>query len=312
METVVDPSQVMAATAQAFQEGSGPGASPFAAAFTAFARLKDTMAINGSVDPAVERILAGPLDFLWEYARRETAERLQTAWEQNVLAQAAGFSHADAAAALLSQDGGAVRFAKDQAASFLEWKPGRGYFAKKAFGGTVPFTGAFLSFVNSSAKVAMSTPMNSMNIKITALAPETNPGSKRIPHSTLLELNCGGNSQVLAIRRQRLVDQSFNIAQKSFAWSPACGDTTLEIDIGSSRLIKVYPGKHGFFDFLKDFEGGTHTFTPVDFSGETGALAEMGIDWITLPYRIVGAPAQMPDFTEPDPVPTRIVQGWGA
>src|SRR5206468_2985653 len=102
------------------------------------------------------------------------------------------------------------------AGPFIDWKPGRGYHAKAALGDTLPFTGGFFAFLNTGPRVTAVSHMDSLHVTVTALGAEANAGASRMPNSTRLELVCKGQSQVVANRRQRLVEKAFSAAEKSF------------------------------------------------------------------------------------------------
>jgi type VI secretion system protein ImpL len=299
-KAISDPSQASQATAQVFDGQTPAESTVFGAAFEALAKLKMSAPKELAGDAAIWKLISGPLDFLWQDARRETADRLQSDWESKVLAQATGLDAAQALPVLLAKDGPAMRFVKDQAAPFVQWKPGAGYSAKDVFNGALPFTGAFFSFLDGA--VWMSS-VNDLHVSVTALTPDTNANAKRIPHITRLTLNCGGKNQVLSNRRLRVIEKSFNTVDQSFAWSPSCSETVLEIDLAGSRLLKSYPGAYGFFAFLHDFKDGKHTFHRSDFPEQAKALTELSVDAITLHYRLKGAP----DFAAPKAAPAKIV-----
>jgi len=302
-KAVSDPSQASQSTAQAFDSAVAPGSSAFGAAFDALAKLKSSAPRDVSQDPIVWNLVSGPLQFLWEHARQETADRLQSDWESKVLANATGLDGTQALPVLLTQDGPVMRFAKDQAAPYVEWKPGNGYCAKEMFGGSVPFTSAFFSFLNGAVWVSS---IKDLQVDLTALAPETNANAKRIPHITRLTLHCGGKTQVLSNRRLRVIEKSFNEVEKSFVWSSACDATDLEIDIAGTRLVKTYPGAFGFFAFLHDFKDGKHTFYRSNFPEKAKDLADLGVESIAMHYRLRGAP----DFAAPKAAPAKIVWSW--
>ncbi len=302
-KAAADPAKVLTETAQAFNEQSEPGTSLFSLASGSLARLKAAAPKEVAGDPAVWRLVSGPLDFLWQYARLASASHLQADWDNQVLAAATGLSGTQALSVLLAKEGPAIRFAKEQAAPFVEWKPQAGYFAKQRLGGALPFSGAFFAFLNGAVWVSS---VSELHVAITTQDPETNPGSARIPHVTRLTINCGGKPQVLASRRWRVIEKSFNVAQQQFSWSPACGDTLLEMTVGGARLKKTYPGSYGFLAFLHDFKTGKHTFYRNDFPDQIPALAPLGITWIAMHYRIQGAP----DFAAPTAAPSKILSSW--
>lgn len=308
--TALDASAASTAVAQLMQGDAAPGSSPFADTLSALAHVKNVMSSGQAIDPAVWRVISGPYDYLFEYAQRQNADQLQTMWEKKVLADAAGIPAGEVAGALLAPEGPAIRFAKETAAPFVEWKPGRGYCPKQSFGARVPFTESFFAFLNSGAKLTKASHINSANVTVTAIGAETNPEASRIPSGTRISIRCGKKTQTLANTREHLVGRAFSVETKTFAWTPTCGDATLTIDIGGIDAMHVYPGEHGFLDFVKDFAAGTHAFAAAEFPSQANALAAMGVKTMTVHYQTKGAPQDMPDFSAPSPVPLRIVWGW--
>ena len=304
-DTVADHTTMMSAVSQAFADTNAADASVFGAAFTAATRVSHVSDISRN-DALVSTLIAGPANFLWDYARRETADQLQKEWEMKVLPEISGANGTDAVSILVGQDGPAMRFLHDQAAPFIQWKPGRNYAPKEIFGTSIPFSGSLFSFVNQGSKVSTLSKVSNVTVVVTAIAPEINPGAQRIPHLIRVELVCADRTQVLANRRQRAIEKSFESVQHAFTWSSACTDTTLQIDVGDSRLIKRYPGTYGFFAFLEDFKDGRHVFRDRDFPEEAMALRAMGIEFIDLHYAFKGAP----NFRAPATVPTRIALAW--
>ncbi len=305
VKAVSDPTQEVQAVTQAFDSSLQPAGSVFGTAFEALAKLKAAAHRDLASDPAAWKLVSGPLDYLWDYARRETADRLQQDWQSKVLASATGLEGSQAMAVLLAKDGPAMRFAKDQAGPFMQWKPGTGFYAKESFGATVPFNSTFFAFLNGAVWASS---VNNLQVTITDQSARPNAHAKRIPHISQLTLRCGGKDQdqVLRNRRLRVLENSFDSVEKTFTWSPACTQADLEIDIAGTRLVKRYPGSYGFFAFLHDFKTGQHTFTRNDFPDQAQALSELGVSSITMHYRLKGAP----DFAAPKAAPSVIVWNW--
>jgi type VI secretion system protein ImpL len=301
-KAVADSSQAAQSTAQAFGAAT-PGSSVFSDAFDALSRLKASVPADLRADPMTWSLVSGPLNFLWEDARRETAAHLQSDWQDKVLSEATGLSGTQALPVLLSKEGPVMRFAKEQAVPYIQWSPRGGYCAKAAFGETLPFTREFFVFLNGAAWVSS---VNELHVDITALDPQVNPGAARIPHIIQLTLNSGGKNQVLLNRRIRVFEKSFNEGHQMFSWTPACADTQLDITVGSAHLRKTYPGSYGFLAFLHDFRSGKHTFLKSDFPDSARALTDLKIQWIAPQYKFQGAP----DFSAPTSAPTRILGTW--
>jgi hypothetical protein len=176
------------------------------------------------------------------------------------------------------------------------------------FGSAVPFNNSFFGFLNRGAKAAMVSHIDNVNVTVIATTPTTNREAKRIPHIIRLEMGCGGKPQVLNSRRPRLIENKFDTVEKSFNWTPSCGDLQLEIVVAGTHLVKRYPAPFGFFTFLGEFRGGSRTFWASEFPNESADLKQLGITQINVKFRIRGAP----DLDAPSSVPTNIVDGWGS
>src|SRR3989304_5569330 len=245
-------------TLQAYSEDPLTGKSPFLDANRAVSRLKTSLSGQYAADDLFSRLLTGSLDYLWEYARMETACQLQSQWEKEVLAESQGVSGQQSVEILFGQEGLVWKFIKGPAAPLIEWKAMRGYYGKELMGGSIPFKSSFISFLSGGAKAKAATlthvKQQYYKVQISGLPIGSNPDAAIKPHKSHLELSCEGESQ-------SLVNFNYPIT-KTFTWSPAiCSDVMLKIEVGNISLERHYPGPQGFIDFLRDFPRGRHTFT---------------------------------------------------
>ena len=291
--------QAQQMAAQVFVEEPGSSKSPFYAANGASSRLKANLGRGKPVDEAVSRLISGPGDFLWATVRMETGCNLQANWEEKVLAEAQGRTGPEAAQILLAPDGPVWKFVKGSGpgAPFIGWNPTKNYYAKEALGGSIPFDPGFFSFLVKGAKIsataqasriqqqqqgqAQAQQPQSYNVTISGLPTDANADASVKPHATKLDMQCATGPQSLA---------NFQFAvTKTFKWAPdGCGDVSFQIEVGDVILFRKYAGPMGFPQFLKDFRGGRHTFTPKDFPGEAAALNRMGIKFIKVSYQFSG------------------------
>jgi type VI secretion system protein ImpL len=268
-------------TLQVFSEDQVSGSSPFYAATGAASRFRSGFD-GGKADDIFWNIFAGPLDFLWTYARNETSSSIQQQWEETVLQEVQGASNQQAMQHLLSQDGPVWKFVKGPAAPFLGWRAGKGYYSKTALGGSLPFDPAFFTFLAKGSSARIAAPeRQDYQVGIRGLPTDANADARTKPQSTRLELQCSSGSQVLE-------NLNFPVSRK-FLWSPdACSDVVLRIDVGNLVLTKKYSGAEGFPAFLRSFRGGVHTFRPADFPAEKKSLERLGIRFIKVNYRFTG------------------------
>lgn len=283
---IASRSQVFQLASQTFGEDPATGKSPLYSAATSAARLKAGIT-GATADPVFNRLLSGPLEFLWSYLRKESAAQLQALWEEQVLAGTMGMTSQQAIPALLGPDGLAWKFVKGPAAPFLT-RNLSGYRAKEALGGQIPFESALFNFMEKGAKaqatvMAMGRQQN-YSVGIKGFPTDTNAEARVKPHATRMEIQCNGSSQ-------SLVNNNYPVG-KTFSWSPeACGDVIFQIEVGDLVLTRHYMGQQGFPDFLKDLKGGKRTFAAREFPGKKNALERMGVKSITVNYQFIGSGA---------------------
>jgi type VI secretion system protein ImpL len=270
---------------QTFGEDQAAGKSSVYQAAAAATALKTAAASGAAPDAIFGQLVSGPLDFLWTFIRRESACQLQSLWEEQVLAGTMGMSPQQVLPFLVGPDGPAWRFVKGPAAPFLAPHP-TGYRPRAAFGGSIPLDGALFGFMAKGARtqatVMAEGRQQNLNVGIKGLPTDANAEATIKPHATRLEVQCGGNSQIL-------VNNNYPVG-KTFTWSPeTCGDVIFQIEVGDVALTRHYSGTDAFPDFLRDMRGGRRTFTLREFPGERAALERMGISSITVNYRFIGS-----------------------
>ena len=294
---------------QTFTEEPAAGKSPFYAGYAAANRLKAGIGRGRPVEDVIGRMITGPLDFLWTCVRMETACYLQAQWEEKVLAEAQGASGVQAIQLILGPDGPVWKFVKGSgtAAPFMGWSMQRGYYAKEILGGAIPFEPTFFAFLAKGAKVTAAAAMpkkENFNVMIKGLPTDANTDAKIKPHATRLELQCAGNVQ-------SLVNQNYPV-NKTFVFTPdGCGDVLFQIEISDIVLTKKYTGPRAFPEFLHDFRGGRHTYSPSDFPVERASLERLGIKYIHVNYQFSGESAIMGAASSgPGQAPRHVVQCW--
>ncbi|MBW2591940.1 MAG: type VI secretion system protein ImpL [Deltaproteobacteria bacterium] len=280
---------------QVFSEDPSVGESPF---FTALSTIADMKAALQSVKPE-DRIfwdlVTGPLDYYWDFVCKETACRLSTIWEQEVLIEIQGVTKKKVVnEILLGQDGFAVKFIKGAAAPFVGRTLKKGYFARKIEGRTIAFTDEFFNFFTKGvtamtpvrvAKVETVPQVKPLKsnyfISIKGLPTNANADAVVQPHATQLELQCAEGSQ-------KLTNLNYPV-HRTFNWSPAsCGDVTFQIKIEDLVLLRKYTGEKAFVNFLKDFAKGKKIFYPKNFPRQEKALKGLNIKSIRVSYGLGG------------------------
>lgn len=292
-------SQSYQLAAQVFTEEPGSSKSPFYAGYNAAGKIKTSLGKGKPAEEVVGKLITGPMDFLWGGVRMEAGCHLQNQWEEKVLAEAQGATGQQAIQILLAPDGPAWKFVKSGglAAPFMGWSVGKGYYAKEALGGTIPFDPSVFPFLLKGAKVSATAaaaaaaaaaappggaaPKQDASVGIYAIPTDVNPDAGKKPHAVKLELRCQSGVQSLANYQYAV--------NRTFVWSPeTCGDVVLRIEVGDVVLTKRYAGEQGFVNFLRDFRGGKRVFYPTEFPSEKGALERMQVKFIRVNYNFTG------------------------
>lgn len=292
---------------EAFNDTAEIGKSPLFRAVDAAQRL-NALLQQGEGDETFSRIVSGPITFYGTFIRMETACDLQAQWEDKVLKEVQGASDPQTLKYLLGKDGPVWRYLGDCADPFIGWSPGRGYYAKSALGGSIPFRPEFYSFLarGTRAKIAAAAPARqSYQVTIKGLPTDANAEARIKPQGTRLELQCATGSQVMA-------NMNYPVS-KPFHWSPdSCGDVLFQIDIGDTVLARRYPGPQGFPAFLREFPGGRQTFYPAQFPQQRKALERMGVRFIRVNYQMFGANEIATEQADqlPGRVPEKIAECW--
>lgn len=293
-------------TVVAFNSPAAPesGNGPVAAAYTAMNALQ---AIAGRPYEANElfwQLYTGPARLAQRFMAEEASCHLDETWQTTVRAEADGV-RGDKLPALLIGDGGLVwNYIDGPAAPFVEKRAGKGYLPRESSAGAMAFNSEFLEFVNN-ANNGRHLLAGDYTVSITARPTSVNADATVLPASTVLELECAAGPQVLT-------NLNFPV-QKDFAWSLAnCGDTSLTISIGRTKLKQAWPGEKGFPRFLSDFRDGRVTFPAAAFPGEAGELAEMGITRIEVNFGLKGQqPVQQMLTGVPVELPVHAAMCWG-
>jgi type VI secretion system protein ImpL len=301
-QTTGSRNQAFQLASQVFSEDPAVSKSSLFAASGALNKLKANMMRGKPAEEVFWRMVAGPLNFLWTFVRRETASSLQNQWEEKVLAEVQGMLSQQQIQLLLGPDGLVWKFLKGPAAPFIS-KSTKGYYSKEVLGGAVPFDTPFLNYVTKGAL----TPhvKKSGTVVIRGLPTDANPEAKVRPRSTKLELQCTSGNQTI-------INYHYPVS-KTFQWSlDTCTDVLFQIEVGSIILIKKYTGSQAFIEFLQDFKGGQRTFSPSEFPGEKAALENLEIKYIKVNYQFSGDYQSLVETIKsiPGHVPGNIVKSW--
>ncbi|MBJ6799964.1 type VI secretion protein IcmF/TssM N-terminal domain-containing protein [Geomonas propionica] len=293
---------------QAFSDSGEAGKSPLFQAAEAAQRLNQLLA-QGQGDDTFARLIYGPITFYGTYIRMETACALQAQWEQTVLKEVQGSRDPQTLQYLLGKDGPVWKYVGDYVNPFIGWSPARGYFAKSALGGSIPFKPEFYSFLAQGGRAKVATAAGSpkavYQVTIKGLPTDANAEARIKPQGTRLELHC-------ATGVQSIVNMNYPVSRPFVYMPESCSDVVLQIDVGETTLTRRYPGSRGFTEFLREFPAGRHTFYPSNFPHEKEALQRLGVRFIKVNYQLFGAGDLAAQPAEPLParVPVKIAECW--
>jgi type VI secretion system protein ImpL len=268
--------------ADLYQQDPATGQAPLLAAKRA---LDEIQAAAGQVQDESEglfwTLVNGNIQFMGRYLSREADCQLQDLWEKDVLLEVQDVSaDQDMTQLMMGSNGFATKFINGPAAPFLARSFTKGFYAKKALGIDLGFENDFLAYLSKGAQAARPR-RSSYNVSIRAFPTDTNRDAKLRPHSTLLELQCAGQTT-------RLENLNYPVA-KTFVWTPqSCGDVLFQISVGNLVLTKTYTGYNAFAKFLDEFKTGQHVFMSAEFPDDEPALRRMGITYIKVKYQFQG------------------------
>ena len=296
--------QAFQATLQIYTEDPAAGTSPFIAASSAAGALKHAMTKGNQDEELIWKLVAGPFDYLWSFARREAACHLQSQWEEKVLSEIRSDGDQQTVQILTKQENPVAKFVKGPLEPFLRYAEPRGYFAKEALGGSLPFEQSFYVFLNKGAQVPKQQRQR-YGVTIRGLPTDVNREASLKPHGTRLELLCAGSDP------QSLMNLHYPIS-KTFQWSPeTCSAVLFQIEVGNIELTKKYEGTQAFANFIQDFGNGVRTFFPREFPAEKGYLESLRIRYIKVNYQFSGDHEEVRQYVSiPKQIPRSIAQCW--
>jgi len=299
------PKEAFEQTSRVFNEDPTTSKAPLYVAAGALSRMKVGMGGGKGRGEVLGTILARPLKFYGVFMRLEAGCYLQGQWDSMVLSEMKELKDLQASQLLLSSEGPVEKFLKGPASPFIVKSAERGHYAKKVSEESLSFDPSFFSFLRQRETSKALMTKSSYILSVKGFPGEANHGARSLPQRTLLQLQCGSNTQALEIF-------SYPKPAQTFPWVPnSCGDVFFQMEIGDLVLKKKYSGPLAFPEFLQDFQGGVHTFYPNDFPVEKAALEGMGVQYLRVRYEIGGDHLAVRKFTAfPKQAPERIVRCW--
>jgi len=303
--------------------------------------LIKSMKGSDSREDVIWALATGSVDFSVNYAAEVAACQLQRDWSGQLLSAVQGVQDPQLLNDLLYGEKGQLpAFLNGSAKTFLQRDTQR-FSGREALGVQLPLTGAFYGYISrmqhaqndladarrqsqaqqateQQSKQALTIEQKTLQasqgdlqqkmtklmataavVDITATPSQINLGARQLPRQTRLTLQCNGRSTVL---------DNYNFpTSASFAWAPgSCADVMLEVSFANFKLVKHWPGEHGFVDFLRLFKGGQHTFTPDDFPAQRDLMGSENLQTIVLTYRQQGEQALMSNYSAADQLESQL------
>ncbi|HKM14861.1 MAG TPA: type VI secretion system protein [Marinospirillum sp.] len=249
---------------------------------TGYRQLQDLQGLlgrNTDFNEPFWAVFRGPLNMFRRYLIQESSDQMQSLWEEAFLAAAEGVPEDRMAGFLYSEGGLLWSFFDQHLSPFVQRRFGAGYIGRSAFGIAYPINKELLGFLSKADEYRKQNRDNYAVILSTR--PITvNPGAKKLPSRTLLEMQCENGLQELEnLNYQRAAE---------FNWSLNCTNVRLTIQVDNYQLVKNYSGHYGFPNFLEDFSQGAKRFKSADFPLYEDRLAEWNIQYIDLQFGLRG------------------------
>ncbi|WP_339560942.1 type VI secretion system protein [Pseudomonas sp. EA_65y_Pfl1_P113] len=288
-------------------------------------------------------LATGSLDFSVHYAGQIAACQLQRDWNGQLLSAINGVQDPVIINEQLYGDRGQLpAFMNGPVKTFVE-RDAQRYAPREALGVNVPLTGAFYSYVSRmqhaqndiasakrqslAMKAAQEQEKQSLGIEqkalqaqqvelqqklvlmqataavveLSATPSQVNLSARQLPQQTRLTMQCNGRSTVL---------ENYNFpTSASFVWAPGnCTDVALEVVFSDFKLVRHWTGPQAFVEFLRNFSGGQHTFTPDDFPNQRDIMGSENLTQIQLTYRQQGEKTLLDNYAQADQLQMQITE----
>lgn len=288
-------------------DNPGKGEGPKAQAHQKMRELQNLAGVVTQYNRPFWDIFTGPLDVIAEYYTQESACYVQEQWEDEFLVSLEGVSSSRLPEYMFGQGGqeggGEVwSFVDSELDEFLERRPNAGYVPVRAGDDRLALNENLLDFLTEGRR-GLQLREAEHSVRVEARPTSANDDAVRKPSRTLLQLRCEAGDEELA-------NLNFPVTRQ-FNWDPTCGDTVLEIDIGSYTLEKRWEGEHGFAKFLTEFRTGQKRYRPEDFPRQQAALEDYGVEHIDVGFRFRGHQSVIARMNAlPSDAPRRIASCW--
>ncbi len=257
-----------------------PKTPPLEGAWQSFSNLKSAIVGIDGTDPARESVwnlLQGSMDTLFDWYCYESAEYLQTAWNNGVLAPSASVINSKKPLTMFNlKDGLLWQWQKSNAAPFVSLNAQGDYVNNILYGHQLPLRQELLDLLNNATKGAWGI-QDEYTINITCRPTDVNPRGYEMPASVTLTMYASDGPLIL---------KNVNLpASKTFKWRPTDGGTVeLQVNFSSFSLIKRYTGDYGFAGFIEDFREGSKTLLDKEFPQSAQTLQDINVCWVKVNY----------------------------
>ncbi|MFA9460262.1 type VI secretion protein IcmF/TssM N-terminal domain-containing protein [Thiohalorhabdus sp. Cl-TMA] len=280
----------------------GQGKGPLSQAVSAVKEMQQFAGLPNRDNRAFWKIYNGPVTLAKRFMKREAGCVLQQRWTDRFLAALEGVPEYKLPKMIYGEGGELWKFLDGELAPFVKKQYRAGYVPVKAEGLKIPFREEFLAFLSRGWDTSQAR-RDAYKVKLQALPTDANSGAAYPPGKTVTELQC-------PTATQRLVNYNFP-AEKTFKWSPDCGDALIAMQINGLRVEHRFEGPKGFLELLKTFRSGAHRFTPADFPEHRKELRDMGVKYLQVRFRMDGHKAALASQDKATLTPpTNIVGCW--
>ncbi|WP_080798585.1 type VI secretion protein IcmF/TssM N-terminal domain-containing protein [Desulfamplus magnetovallimortis] len=240
----------------------------------------DTLIKQSEASSEVYELIKGPFDYFKHYGIHHSIYFLQDKWEEMVLSASENVEPGKYNSVMFDRANGLIwKFTNEYANPFLD-RNKTGYFARTAFGMTLPFDNSFFRLLDKGEGLILDRQQD-YTVTIQTLPVNVNNEAMIKPHSSKLVLEC-------ADQKSELLNNNFP-ETKLFKWNPeTCGDVTLSIQFRDIEVEKTYTGQLGFAGFLQDFKDGRKIFNVSDFPEQMSYLTSNAVSDIFVAYDIKG------------------------
>lgn len=248
--------------------------------FLALQRLNAVIAkYNDELEPSLLKVYEREMIDLADVSERNTVDYVNEAWQEEIVMRYADDVGWKRLELVDGEKGKLWEFGKKYIGDFIQ-KTGDRYHAKEKRGRRIKINTEIMSLLNQreSQQVALK---DVYKIKVQTLPTDVNKDALAKPYMTKVTINC-------ASENIEIVNENYP-SKKHIQWKPEeCGDVTLEINFGKTKVEKRYVGFYGLVEFIKEFRSGQRVFRKDDMYEYRDLFAQYQISTISVNFKFDG------------------------